>query len=444
MAGKSYYLATAAAGGSDANSGLSPSAPWLTPNHPVNCGDVITAAASASYSWANFYTGEWGTVSCPAGNNVAWLKCATFDACKITTSIGVGMWIDKSYWGVQGWEVSTAQTDQYGNCFYIAPNYDTPVSISHIILANNIVNGCAGGGFVTDQGSDNATGVDYVAWVGNIAYGSATSTTGICASGMSFVVPKNSDTLPGTHIYIAGNFGWNNVDGDPCAGGAPTDGEGLILDTINKFNYSGQIVVQNNVFFLNGGRGIITYNSSASNVYIKNNTLWDNATDPFENSTICGDLQVYASSNVSESNNLIAESNATGCGKYPLYAMSVGNADATSQVFSNYAYGTGGQNTQIISSGGFAYGAANILGTNPAFKGAPTSNPGAPSCGSASSVPNCMATVIANFTPTTAAAAAYGYQVPSIAQSSDPLFPQWLCNVNLPTGLVTMGCPSAP
>jgi hypothetical protein len=51
-----------------------------------------------------------------------------------------------------------------------------------------------------------------------------------------------------------------------------------------------------------------------------------------------------------------------------------------------------------------------------------------------------MTTVIANFTPTAAGAGAYGYQIPSSASVYDPLFPQWLCNVNLPSGLVTMGC----
>jgi hypothetical protein len=54
-----------------------------------------------------------------------------------------------------------------------------------------------------------------------------------------------------------------------------------------------------------------------------------------------------------------------------------------------------------------------------------------------------MATVIANFTPTAAAAKAYGYQTPSTSSTSDPLFPQWLCNVNLPAGLITMGCVSS-
>jgi hypothetical protein len=51
-----------------------------------------------------------------------------------------------------------------------------------------------------------------------------------------------------------------------------------------------------------------------------------------------------------------------------------------------------------------------------------------------------MATVIANYTPTVAAAKAYGYQQPSSTSVSDPLFPKWLCSVNLPAGLVTKGC----
>ena len=44
------------------------------------------------------------------------------------------------------------------------------------------------------------------------------------------------------------------------------------------------------------------------------------------------------------------------------------------------------------------------------------------------------------FTPTVAAAKKYGYQVPSSVSIYDPLYPQWLCGVTLPSGLVTPGC----
>src|ERR1700733_11336328 len=79
-----YYISPT---GSDSNSGTVIGSPWLSPNHSLNCGDVIQASAG-SYSAANFQNGKWGTVTCPGGNNVAWLQCATFDACKINSTTG--------------------------------------------------------------------------------------------------------------------------------------------------------------------------------------------------------------------------------------------------------------------------------------------------------------------------------------------------------------------
>ena len=77
--------------------------PWLTPKHSVNCGDVILAAAG-TYAEGNFRPGQWGTVTCTARNNVAWLKCATFDTCKIIIRVAGhdAMTPTQSYWGIQG------------------------------------------------------------------------------------------------------------------------------------------------------------------------------------------------------------------------------------------------------------------------------------------------------------------------------------------------------
>ena len=44
VTGSTYYLAPASSGGSDQNSGLTARSPWLTPNHPLSCGDTILAA----------------------------------------------------------------------------------------------------------------------------------------------------------------------------------------------------------------------------------------------------------------------------------------------------------------------------------------------------------------------------------------------------------------
>ena len=222
----SYYISPS---GSDAANGTSTGTPWLSPNHALNCGDVIQAAAG-TYSRDNFQTGKWGVVTCVAANNVAWLKCAVFDTCYIADYTGYvlgSMYVDKSYWGVQGWEITNG-TAAYDACFGAFPNSASPVEIHHIIFANNIANGCSQGAFVS--ANNGTASIDYLAIIGNIGYNASQASTN-CASGISVYQPVVSDPLPGTHIYIAGNFMWHNVDGNPCAGGSPMDGEGITLDT---------------------------------------------------------------------------------------------------------------------------------------------------------------------------------------------------------------------
>lgn len=438
-----YYLATAAGGGSDSNNGMSASTPWLTPNHAVNCGDVILAAASSSYAYANFRANQWGAVTCTAGNNVAWLKCVTFDACKMTVS-GSGrnaMTLTQSYWGVQGWEITaTAETNQ---CFEAFPP-DQVTQIHHIIFANNIANGCYDGAF--GAGSANSSiGVDYLAIIGNIAYKGAQGADA-CFSGIDIVTPKNSDALPGTHDYIAGNFSWDNVDPNPCSGGAPTDGEGVLLDTISP--YSGQIVVDNNISIFNGGFGIEAYYNQTGSpnapIYFRHNTTYGNQVGSI-NASPCSEAVFSRSYSSQAYLNLFVTDGAATClvsgSPQTVYAFAVGSPNSTDQAFNNFIYSAAGNNT--TGSGTGSTYRTNLTGTSPNFSN--PVEPGVPNCGGYASVPACMATVIANFTPTTTAAKAYGYKAPSTTQTSDALFPQWLCHVtNLPAGLVTMGCLAQP
>jgi hypothetical protein len=451
-----YYLAPASAGGNDSNSGTSPASPWLTPNHAVNCGDVIIAAASTGYQYSNFTTGDWGVVSCPARNNVAWLTCATFDACKITSSGPTnyqGFWVDQSFWGVQSWEVDMPPTDGYGTCFNIHPNAATPVEISHIIFADDICDGASQGGFgVSNQGD---VGADYIVVVGNIAYNAAQGTIS-CTSGIDFYEPVQSDSLPGTHIYVGGNFSFGNLNPRACNNGQSTDGEGILFDTFDGSQadlpspYSAQAVAENNILVANGGRGIEVFNNSAgsshASIYLRHNTTWGNSLSPilYTAGDGCGEIEISSASDVQAYDNLVSTNNndPTGCDSEPLYAFFMFSGNSTNSVHDNFGYSAAGNNTFSYGSGTFAFGPNNIFGANPSFANAVA--PGAPSCGSFSSVPACMATVIANFAPTNAAASSYGYQIPSTASVYDPLFPQWLCNVNLPVGLVTMGCSTAP
>jgi len=432
-----YYLAPAAGGGSDANNGTSAGTPWLTPNHALSCGDVIAAAASTSYASGNFQ--NFGAVSCPSGNNVAWLKCATFDACKISTSGQSGMTVNQSYWGVQGWEVTTS-----GNNAVCFTAYPSSGNIHHIIFANNVANGCGAGGISTFNAGSN--GEDYLIIVGNIAYNAASSSVH-CYSGISIYQPVQTDTVPGTHMYVAGNFSWNNVEPNPCNGTAPTDGEGIIFDSFDGSQggiatYSQQAVAANNILLSNGGKGLEAYQSVVGSahapIYFVRNTVWGNNKDTNESGTWCGEVDIAVAYNVTAYGNLAVTNSATGCGSNPDYAFYVAQGDGSNSVHDNWGYSASGYNNGLNSSGSFAYGSGNTWGTDPSL--ASPAIPGAPNCSGFASVPACMATVIANFKPRNVSAQAYGYQPPLTTSASDALFPSWVCNVNLPAGLITKSC----
>lgn len=446
----SYFLSPS---GSDSNNGLSSGAPWLSPNHAVNCGDTLSAA-SGTYLSTNFNNGDWGAVStCSGGNQVAWVICATFDTCKINSTTGTapGLWIDKSHWGVVGWEVSVGTGVTFGTCFEAGPSGST--NVNHVIFANNIANGCQNGGIITFNNGSSAS-VDYVAMLGNIAYNAAQGAHS-CTSGFSIYQPQQSDTNSGTHIYLAGNFAWANVDPNPCNGTAPTDGEPIILDTFDSSQggpgvYSQQAVAQNNLGFFNGGRGFEAFENKAGSgnatIVLKYNTAFGNMTDNFQTAGCLGRAELAPDNvkNTTFDHNLAQTRTGTSCMSAGLYALFVETCDSSCTVTNNWLYSAAGNNSGIDASPGFSLGAGNVSGTNPSF--ANPVNPGAPSCGSFASVPACMATVIADYTPTNGSALAYGRQTVSNTSITDALFPQWLCtgtgqmNSNIPANLVTPGC----
>jgi hypothetical protein len=430
--GSTYFISPA---GSDTNDGISSESPWATPNHPLNCGDVIEAAPGA-YSFSNFYAGKWGTVTCAEGKNVAWLRCTTFDTCKMSITAADpyadGMLIDQSYWGVQGWEVTASSAS--GTCFVAYPSHRK--NIHHIVFANDICNGAGQGGF--GASSYTPYGVDYFAVIGSIAYNTSQGSTN-CTSGISIYEPVASDSLPGTHIYFAGNFVWDNVDANRCGGTAPTDGEGIMLDSLGHISYSQQVVVDNNISIFNGGRGVQSYLNTRARIYIRHNTAFGNNTQPGQaSSRSCGEISLYESPLSEVFENLAQTTSTRGCAGNTIYAYYVISGDATDKVHSTWAYSSAGHNFGSATSSAFSFGPNNVLGRNPSF--ANPVDPGAPNCGRSQNVPNCMAALIANFTPKAKRAAGYGFSTPGEVQAYDALFPKWLCNVNLPNGLVTASC----
>ncbi len=435
--GATYYLAPAGEGGSDSNTGLSPTEPWLSPNHSLKCGDTILASPSTAYQQQNFQYGQWGRVTCSPGAtaNVAWLKCATFDACKMNATNQNGMWVTSSYWGVQGWEVSAIGGQAI--CFASYPPTSS-ANLHHIIFANDIANGCYGAGF--EPVPNQSAGTDYLVLVGNIAY-NATQQHVQCGSGITVFEPAQSDTLPGTHIYVAGNYTWANVNGNPCAGGTPTDGEGIIFDTLDGNHYTQQAVMENNLSFMNGSSGFRVDKTTRAPVYLVNNTAFGNNTDTYMNSSWCGEIVLQQSTGVSVANNISRANSAKGCGANANYALYVAEGDDTDVVATNFAYGISGQNAAQNGSSGFSFAANNTLGIDPQFLKPPTTNPGPPNCAGFSSVAQCMSSTFGGFAPQAPSAAGIGIRPLGGAATGDPLFPAWLCNVSLPTGLIPNHCP---
>jgi hypothetical protein len=224
---------------------------------------------------------------------------------------------------------------------------------------------------------------------------------------------------------------------------SPTDGHGIYFDTVDAMKYSGQILVENNISVFNGASGVHVFenhgDSPNATIYIRHNTSYGNQTGAI-NAYPCAEIRLSSSLSTTVSMNLVETAGSSACNvsgsAQPLYALGVSAADSSDVLSNNFLYSQSGNNTSG-SGNGFSFG-SNTVGTNPSF--ANPVRPPAPSCGNFSSVPACMASVIADFTPRTAAAAAFGYQGPSSTQTYDPLFPQWLCTASLPSGLVTMGC----
>lgn len=440
-AGATYYMTTPGSGGSDSNPGTSAS-PWASPNHAVNCGDTIIMATGA-YNAAYLGFGSWGAVTPTStatsnygGHCLAWVKCATAFACTVTASSTPGAEITASHWALEGVvATTTAGTNQ---CFTAYPPTSS-ANLQDILFVNDIANGCYGGGFTI--ANDGSASVDYFNVVGSIAYNAA-QTSSVCTSGINLYQPTATDSLAGTHLYVAQNFTYGNVDPNPCNGGTPSDGEGIIFDTLTAYAYTQQAVVENNISMFNGSNGVEVCSSNAP-ITIRNNTVYGNNTDSALTTSERGEVagSCARNTNMTVTKNITQTTAATSGGNN-LYNYYMSGGDATSTVAGNFGYSAAGNNTDcaVGSCTGFSFG-SNAFGTAPGFASAPGSIPSAPSCGSYATVQACMAAIIADFVPSASGTSGLGYQAAGTIPTYEPLFPQFLCQYQAQlSGLVTPGC----
>lgn len=162
----------------------------------------------------------------------------------------------------------------------------------HITVTNNTVHDCSGAGIASHNPNTNlpnnqfqagaAGGCDYITikWntIYNCCYWSPFDPSAISIHGNT-----NSNTADtSTHNYIQKNRIYGNIS--KYTSKAHTDGNGIIIDLCGGYDtastpvaYPARTLIENNIVYLNGGRGIHVFKSS--NVLIRNNTCYKNSQD---------------------------------------------------------------------------------------------------------------------------------------------------------------------
>lgn len=460
--GCDHNTGTAATGGdtSPCSGSSGQAGPWLTPNHAMNCGEVIVEAAGSYPAMGTF-----GTVSnCPSttggidgagGIYFAVLVCGgTLQSCTYTGTTSTGINIVKNNWAIEGMYVNSGGTQR-------AYQQDATSGVTHhIAFINDISVNNAQATDTDDGGHAGAFGGDYFATVGVLAQNSASDP--ICLAAIDVVGPGVFDTNAGTHYFVYGNFSYAHVNAS-CT--SQFDTEDYMADTWDFHNVTTKGVFANNIGW-SAARSCMEFTwqnlqtGASPTINFYGNTCFQNdlvtGTDNLD-----GEININTHNNanfpwaVTLQNNLVYQPLATSSGGHVVVAFALYN---TVTAFTNG--GSGNENfyranrtncTATFCNSTFdaqTFGAIGTLGTNtytnPAFTNTAdllANWVGAPTCTGFENTAQCMGynaststltslTPIADLVPTAGGTTGKGYQLPSIAcLSSGPLFtdyPVWL------------------
>jgi hypothetical protein len=416
-----YYVA---ANGNDSNQ-CTQTSPWLSPKHDVNCGDTLHLAPGSGYNGRNFDLGRWGHVAnCPSstGRNTAKLICdgSYLQDCSFL-HVFQSFRVDQPHWAVQGIYCSSDQVI-WSTCFGNTAPF--------VLFINDYVNAAGAG---TGMG-------DYGAMIGMLVYGSGFG-GGESFSGLSVFKPTEIDQQPGTHIFVAGSFYLNNKNNP---GG--TDGEAIIIDTVYYNKYHQQIAIDNNMLIGNGSNALEVFGNASSTgnarVIFRHNTTYGNALSgvgtPHE-------ISLSPVGTWSWCGNVLIDSNLI-LSTVPTAQVGTIWADA---IFDNYCSQVTISNSFVGAANGRFIGGEPMTGVflptqidvtkaNPNFV-YPHLLTAAPDCRTKTSTVDCMAQLIADFTPRATGAVGLGYQKPG-ACAPNPDWPPWIGPGDVPDGIITKPC----
>jgi hypothetical protein len=480
----------------DDSVGVRPNCGWATPNHSINCGDVIVTAAGSYSGFGTFNNGNWGTVSnCPStsggidgmgGIYFAVLLCAGPDvgSCSVNGGSVEAFRVDQSHWAVEGF-TATQNTNATAGC-YNAENDSSEQKF--VAFINDIASTCDLSGYTASGGGCGSVcgSFDYMAAVGVLAFNAANSISPFCGSGISMSPGVPDKTLSGTHIFIAGYFGAYNTNapGGCTVGRSPphSDGEGIIFDTYAggySGGYNKQVVLEQAVIWHSGNACVEAFpngngtSDDLAQYKVLNVTCYSNEQDSQANCN--GELflnNVYPTSTGSWTvqKNIFYAPNTPPCvGATGAGAVVTNNpthptlANPPINISGNYIWSatppttntTGPNNTYVVNGPGPTFNAPWVFGTNtyadPGLASPNSLFSSSPNCAGYASVTDCMNTgfsVYAHVTPSIAPTT-IGYAPPG-ACTPDPLFPIWLkgivylqwdgTKVVQKAGLITMPC----
>ena len=192
---------------------------------------------------------------------------------------------------------SCANTTGSPNPVYNGSGVDVSGNTHHVTVRNCEVYECGGTGIGTGS-------ADYVTIENNLVYNncwySKYGNSGISmneswdydnnTTGFKMIIRNN--IVYGNRLYVP----WRS--GTVCQG--ITDGNGIILDINRNSGYLGKFLVENNVVYRNGGRGIHVYKSD--NATVRNNSTFKNCASPELSE---GEITIITASNVQVYNNIM-------------------------------------------------------------------------------------------------------------------------------------------
>lgn len=359
--------------GNDSNPGtwqLPFASPWKGISE-AGPGDTVHILPTITYASIGVY-GKSGTASAPItvqGDGVNPLTSVNGHRANFGIQVNVDSnGAPSSYINIKNFDVK-APGPWYG--IYVGQG------CHHVVISGNLVHGSGNGGIGTGF-------ADYVTVSGNTVYNNAQYTAnGIYGSGISFWDNTDIDGNTGVKMIVSGNIVYNNTN-KPQSGGYDTDGNGIILDdsrhTESDGNaYGGKTLIENDIVYGNGGRGISTYESD--HAIIVNNTAYKNNADPYESAWEPGEIMLAHSGDSLIYNNAgySAGGSSQATGQHVGLTVEDGSGDPITVDY-NLLYNLDGQKAEDYLGTGehvnyntVTFGANNIWG-DPLFKNASNRN----------------------------------------------------------------------